>query len=76
MTDAKMIFGSECDSSARRPELDVSAEFKLWFEKLTFAISKQRKTLAGQEIAALQELYREAFSTAEVLKDVLNTNNN
>lgn len=27
----------------------LSAEFKFWFEKLTFAISKQRLTLAGQE---------------------------
>lgn len=68
MTDAKMIFESEFNSTAggglvrqKAPaegSRTFSTEFKFWFEKLTFAISKQRLTLAGQEIAALREVYQ------------------
>lgn len=35
-----------------------SNRWKCWFEKLTFAISRERLTLAGQEIAALQDSYQ------------------
>lgn len=48
-----------------------SNRWKCWFEKLTFAISRQRLTLAGQEMAALQEAER-PFSVSEVLTDKLN----
>lgn len=46
------FFESKCDPEERRM---FSTEFKSWCGKLTFAISKQRLTLAGQEIAALGE---------------------
>lgn len=56
-----MIQPPEPDSRTEgscRKELDVSADFKFRFEKLTFAISKQRLTLAGQEIAAHRDMYQ------------------
>lgn len=69
MTDGKMnirasvIRPPEEDSGtegSRWRDADVSDEFKFWFEKLTFAISKQRLTLAGQEKAAPGGLYGDA----------------
>lgn len=59
--------------TVKSKESEVSAEFIFWFEKLTFAISKQRLTLAGQEIAALSWYVPERpFSVTKVLKDILN----
>lgn len=55
MTDTKMSFESERDPEERWM---FSAKLKSWCGKLTFAISKQRLTLAGQEKAALGEKYR------------------
>lgn len=76
MTDAKLIFESEYYSTARGGLVDESTEFRLWFEKLAFAISKQRFTLAGQEMAALGDVYQRGLLVTEVLKDKLNNNNN
>lgn len=44
-------------------------------EKLAFAISRQRLTLAGQEMAALQIMNQRGLLVTEVLKDILINNN-
>lgn len=52
---------SERRRTTREPNAPAEGSYRSnwkWFEKLTFAISKQRLTLAGQETAALRDSYQ------------------